>query len=248
MSSPAVQPAPRSAACGGLSEDQAQAAVMLARGGTVTAAADAIRVHRSTIYNWFKSDPSFQTAIEEIRRERRERLIDEMTELESLALASVRRALEDPSVPPSVKLRAALAVLNRSLTQDGMESWRLPHMRPMQTLGRPVGKIAEPPQSAIVQRIAEVVAQPPASPAPDAAPEQRPGATRQTSTQPAAFRAAATSTTPPEGPAARRQPRHNSTLLSLSPPKSRPASPSPQGTSELTGRSLESDERRPRTS
>ena len=83
----AVPPASTpSTALSALSLDQAKAALALARGGTVSAAADSIGVHRSSIYNWFKSDPNFKQAIEEVRREWNERLIDEMRRLESLAV------------------------------------------------------------------------------------------------------------------------------------------------------------------
>ena len=66
---------PTGAAVGALSLDQAKAAMTLARGGTVSAAADAIGIHRSSIYNWFKSDPNFTQAIEDIRRDRNQRLV-----------------------------------------------------------------------------------------------------------------------------------------------------------------------------
>jgi hypothetical protein len=45
---------------GALSTAQIKAALTLAYGGTVSAAADSIGVHRSSIYNWFKSDPNFK--------------------------------------------------------------------------------------------------------------------------------------------------------------------------------------------
>jgi hemoglobin len=69
-----------------LSPAQARAAITLAHGGTVTAAADAAGVHRSTIYNWFESDSDFQCAIKEIFDERNRRLLDQMRELDALAL------------------------------------------------------------------------------------------------------------------------------------------------------------------
>ena len=81
-----------------LSLDQAKAALALARGGTVSAAADSIGVHRSSIYNWYKSDPSFKLAIEEIRHEWNQRLTDEMRRLESLALPNCPRR-DDLTVP-----------------------------------------------------------------------------------------------------------------------------------------------------
>ena len=113
---------------GPLSAAQTTAALTLAYGGTVSAAADAAGVHRSSIYNWFKSDPNFKQAVEEIGRDRYERLKDQMRELEALALARLRRLVEDDSVPASVQLRAALAILNRPKRTLGIEEWNVPRM------------------------------------------------------------------------------------------------------------------------
>ena len=126
LATPAVPTSPDPV--GALSAAQTKAALTLAYGGTVTAAADAIGVHRSSIYNWFKSDPNFKQAVEEIRRDRYERLNDQMRELEALALTRLRRLLEDDSVPASIQLRAALAILNRPKEPSGREEWNVPHM------------------------------------------------------------------------------------------------------------------------
>jgi AcrR family transcriptional regulator len=117
-----------SGAVSALSIDQAKAALALARGGTVSAAADSIGVHRSSIYHWFKSDPNFKQAVEEIRREWNDRLIDEMRRLESLALLRLRHILEDDSVPAGVQLRAALTILTRLKESSVSPEWSLPHM------------------------------------------------------------------------------------------------------------------------
>jgi AcrR family transcriptional regulator len=89
LAAPTIPPSPDP--IGALSAAQTKAALTLAYGGTVTAAADAIGVHRSSIYNWFKSDPNFKQAVEEIRRDRYERLADQMRELEALTLTRLRR-------------------------------------------------------------------------------------------------------------------------------------------------------------
>ena len=117
-----------SGAVSALSIDQAKAALALARGGTVSAAADSIGVHRSSIYHWYKSDPNFKQAIEEIRREWHDRLIDEMRRLESLALLRLRHILEDDSVSAGVQLRAALTILTRLKESSVSPEWSLPHM------------------------------------------------------------------------------------------------------------------------
>jgi AcrR family transcriptional regulator len=130
---------------GALSADQTKAALTLAYGGTVSTAADAAGVHRSSIYNWFKSDPNFKQAVEAICRDRNERLSDQMRELESLALARLRRLLEDDSVPASVQLRAALAVLNRPKESSGHEDWNVPRMESLETTLTRKPLVAQPP-------------------------------------------------------------------------------------------------------
>jgi AcrR family transcriptional regulator len=142
---PAAPDATGSGALGALSVDQVKAALTLARGGTVSAAAHAIGVHRSSIYNWFKNDPSFKQAIEEIRRDRNERLRDHMRDLDSLALSLLLRILADGCVSPAAQLRAALAILKRPKEHGGLEEWNLPHM---ESLGNTIDRrplVAEPP-------------------------------------------------------------------------------------------------------
>jgi AcrR family transcriptional regulator len=144
LAAPAIPTRPDSV--GALSADQTKAALTLAFGGTVSAAADAIGVHRSSIYHWFKSDPKFKQAVEEIRRDRNERLSDQMRELEALALTRLRRLLEDDSVPASVQLRAALAILNRPKELSGLENWNVPRAESLDATLRRKPHVAEPPK------------------------------------------------------------------------------------------------------
>ena len=150
---PAAPAATESGAFSALSVDQAKAALTLARGGTVTAAADAIGVHRSSIYNWFKNDPNFKQAIEEIRRDRNERLSDQMRELDSLALSRLRRVMEDDSIPAAVQLRAALAVLKRPKEAGGFEGWNLPRMESLRHTIDRKPLVAEPPAFDTIRHI-----------------------------------------------------------------------------------------------
>jgi hypothetical protein len=136
---------PTSGAVSALSLDQAKAAVALARGGTVSAAADSIGVHRSSIYNWFKSDPNFKQAVEEIRREWNERLTDEMRRLESLALLRLHHILEDDSVSAGVQLRAALTILTRLKESSVSPEWSLPRMENVRFTIEDNPVVVEPP-------------------------------------------------------------------------------------------------------
>ncbi|MEO8661647.1 MAG: helix-turn-helix domain-containing protein [Bryobacteraceae bacterium] len=146
MSACHAQPLPaRETALARLSPAQAQAAMALARGATVTAAADALGVHRSTIYNWFKTDPTFKTAVDETWRERVERTNDEMREIEALALINVRAILQDLTAPAGVRLRAAAMILQRPKDSHNCEEWHMPDMENLNVTLERRPNLAKPP-------------------------------------------------------------------------------------------------------
>src|SRR5260370_22620343 len=118
-----------------LSPAQAQVVAALAQGRTVTAAAREADLHRNTIYNWL-DEPAFKTAVEEAQREYVAILSDGMRDLAALALETLRNLLEDPKTPPAVRVKTALAVLQRPhFPQPG---WRMPDRiaHPRQRPGR----------------------------------------------------------------------------------------------------------------
>ena len=65
---------------------QAQVAAALASGLSVTSAAEAAAVHRTTVYHWLKHDSDFRAALEQARTEYDHRLQDELRSLGQLAL------------------------------------------------------------------------------------------------------------------------------------------------------------------
>ena len=103
---------------------QAQVVAALAKGQTITAAAARAGIHRTTIHHWLRTEPDFKTAVETAQRDYVSSLSDEMRELSALALASLRSLLEDPATPPSIRLKAALAVLQRENLPN--KTWSLP--------------------------------------------------------------------------------------------------------------------------
>jgi transposase-like protein len=107
-----------------LSPVQAQVAEAIASGLSLSAAARKCDVHRATVHNWLNDLPDFRAQIDTSRQFFQESLRDELKDLSSLALAKLRQLLENPETPPSVALRAALAVLNRPQLPAG--SWSLP--------------------------------------------------------------------------------------------------------------------------
>src|SRR6266849_8994033 len=126
-----------------LSPAQAQVIAALAQGRTVTAAAQEAGLHRNTIYNWYH-EPAFKTAVEEAQSEYVAILSDGMRDLAALALDTLRNLLEDPKTPPAVRLKTALAVLQRPhFPQPG---WHMPE------------RIEEPRQRQVVDGLAEIKA------------------------------------------------------------------------------------------
>jgi transposase-like protein len=120
-----------------LSSVQAQVVAALVSGSTMTRAAAEAGVHRSTIYNWIRTEPAFSEALSETRTELTGQLLDKLHEMSGLALSAIRKLLEDPETPAPVRLRAALAVLGR----PSGSGWVLPETIPI-TRSRPA---ATPP-------------------------------------------------------------------------------------------------------
>jgi hypothetical protein len=92
-----------------LTPAQVVALAALAGGGSVSDAAAAAGLHRSTCYRWLDSDPVFIS-------EQRARLAAQVNELTDLAVGFVRGVLDgtETLVPKALRLRAALAVLGRA--------------------------------------------------------------------------------------------------------------------------------------
>ena len=114
-----------------LSPQQLQVATALAQGRTVSAAAREAGVHRGTIHHWFRKEPEFKVAASEAKQEYVAKLNDDLRDLSALALDTLRSLLDDPDTPHAVRLKAALAVLERP--QFPEHGWSLPErVEPLQ--------------------------------------------------------------------------------------------------------------------
>lgn len=103
------------AASAHLTPAQAQVVRSLAAGRSVSAAAREAGLHRSTIHNWLNQSPAFSEAVRQARQDFQNELSDQLLELSAAALESLRGLLSNPETPPAVRLRAALAILDRPL-------------------------------------------------------------------------------------------------------------------------------------
>jgi transposase-like protein len=115
---------PQDPAVSSLLPAQAKVVLALAQGATISKAAQNAGVHRSTVHDWLKNNPQFAAALRQARRDYVITLRDELKELSALALSTLRALLEDSAAPSSVRLRCALALLQRPQYPAG--DWSLP--------------------------------------------------------------------------------------------------------------------------
>jgi SEC-C motif len=127
-----------------LSPVQAQVVAALAQGRTVTAVALEAGLHRATIHNWLRHQPAFTTAVEQARSEYVAALSDGIRDLAARALETLRQLLDDPQTPPAVRLKTALAILQRP--HFPKEGWQLPE------------RVESPRQQEVLDDLAEMEA------------------------------------------------------------------------------------------
>ena len=94
-----------------LSPLQQQVLAALVSGSSISAAAHATGVHRSTIHIWSRSHVEFRAALAHARQTTAELVQDSLGELTTAAVTTLRDILQNEAHAPSVRLRAALAVI-----------------------------------------------------------------------------------------------------------------------------------------
>ena len=94
-----------------LSPPQLSALAALTGGATVTSAAASAKVDRSTVHRWLADDPEFAAALNRSKREAIEAIRAEVQVGAAEAIRVVRGLMADRWSGPSVRLRAALALL-----------------------------------------------------------------------------------------------------------------------------------------
>ncbi len=123
---------------GHLSPVQVQVVAALAEGRSVTRAAADGGIHRTTIHKWIRTSADFRKAVDEARAYFYSQIADQLNELSTVALDTLRQLLTSPDTPPSVRLQAALAVLERpGLRYPG---WQVPEP----PIGKILGRFPEP--------------------------------------------------------------------------------------------------------
>jgi hypothetical protein len=74
--------------------------------------ADVAGCESEAVAEWLQDDPEFIAGVNRAKSFRRERLRADVLSLASNAMATLRELVSGPDVPPSVRLRASLAILD----------------------------------------------------------------------------------------------------------------------------------------
>jgi hypothetical protein len=94
-----------------LSPVQDQVIAALANGASFSDAAAGANVHRNTIGNWRRSSTAFRSAFANALYDRAMCVREEAASLAQKAIRTIEEILTDSKVAPSVRLKAALAIL-----------------------------------------------------------------------------------------------------------------------------------------
>jgi len=173
----------------GLTPQQLAVICALSSGVTTLSAADQAGVHRNTFTNWRRNSMPFQRALAEAQYDRALYFREKVEAEVDLAIQTLHHLLADPKTPASVRLKAALAVIQTASTPP------LPKKQielVMQTIGGPPTETHNDAQPAPPRPTKPVSAEPadkpavhpsnqplvhnPAQPDPPVAPQSRPQA------------------------------------------------------------------------
>lgn len=90
---------------------QEKVLALLIQGSTVTEAAAATGIHRTTVHHWCRHFPVFADALIQGRASHASKLRDEIQPLAETALTGLRALLESADTPPPIRFRAIQHIL-----------------------------------------------------------------------------------------------------------------------------------------
>jgi transposase-like protein len=100
----------------GLSPQQLAVICALSSGATMTGATNEAGIHRNTVNNWRRNLIPFQQALASAQYDKAMLFREKLEGLVDLALQTIRDILTDPKASSSVRLKAALAIINTAAT------------------------------------------------------------------------------------------------------------------------------------
>jgi hypothetical protein len=100
-----------------LTPNQLKAIEALMRGASISGAAAAAGVDRTTVHRWLRDDVEFLAAYNAARRDLADGIQGELRGLAGDAVRTIRKVMRSPKSPAAVRLKAALTVLE---TMGGM--------------------------------------------------------------------------------------------------------------------------------
>jgi cellulose biosynthesis protein BcsQ len=103
-----------------LTPQQLQVVDALSNGATLTTAAAQAGIHRNTIANWHNF-PDFREALAIAHHDRAILYRDRAVDLADLAFEAIRTVLTDPNSSPSIRLRAAIFIIDKVVTPPKFE-------------------------------------------------------------------------------------------------------------------------------
>jgi AcrR family transcriptional regulator len=109
----------------GLAAVQDEVATLLVHGATITDAANAVGLCRTTIYSWIKSEDRLRRALQYGRDEYAIGLRDDLRQLAETALRALMDILRDPSVSPAVRTKTSMFIMKRPKSPN-KGCWTMP--------------------------------------------------------------------------------------------------------------------------
>ncbi|MFN7934962.1 MAG: SEC-C metal-binding domain-containing protein [Bryobacteraceae bacterium] len=101
-----------------LTTQQLQVIQALSSGLSVTAAADAAGLHRTTVHHWSRNIPEFRDTLAASKQAHIDIYRDGMNALAAPAITILRNIIEDETASPALRVRTALAIIKFVTTPE----------------------------------------------------------------------------------------------------------------------------------
>src|SRR5579883_1071704 len=98
-----------------LTSQQQDVVVRLSAGETITAAAQALGIHRTTIHHWRRTDPHFALALADAQADHASHCQQQLASRTDAALQALDHLLTDERTPATMRIKAVQLVLSASL-------------------------------------------------------------------------------------------------------------------------------------